>query len=170
MAHLYSGLCSTWSCAWWPHVYSGLCSTEAAHNGPYSRLCSTWSCQGILDSANNCSWVFWTIWYLKLYGPHGYSQLFNTWVVHDGVMDIWTMLYLKLCMVAPWVSGLCCTWSCEWWLHGYLDYAVPEAVHDGPMGILNYAGIVPLQGFLQLFDDQVLLLTVHLNRIIMLQL
>jgi hypothetical protein len=51
---------------------------------------------------------------------------------------------------------------------GILDYVVPEAVHDGPMAILNYAGIVPLQGFLQLFDDQALLLTVHLNRIIML--
>jgi hypothetical protein len=53
---------------------------------------------------------------------------------------------------------------------GILNYAVPEAVHDGPMGILNYAGIVPLQGFLQLLDDQALLLTVHLNRIIILQL
>ncbi len=54
-------------------------------------------------------------------------------------------------------------------LMGILNYAVPEAVHDGSMGILNYAGIVPFQGFLQLFDDQALLLTVHLNRIIILQ-
>jgi hypothetical protein len=50
-----------------------------------------------------------------------------------------------------------------------LELAVPEAVHDGSMGILNYAGIVTFQGFLQLFDDQALLLTVHLNRIIILQ-
>jgi hypothetical protein len=55
--------------------------------------------------------------------------------VHDGLMGIWTMLYLKLCMMAPWVFSTMqyrTTVDSYWYI---LELTVPEAVHDNLMGI-----------------------------------